>query len=227
MAKEKIIMEMNDNYNKDEVEFYVKPFMYIKGFAAGLELKQTGIALTLARKLHDGQYRKGGLPYIVHPLQVCSTLISYGMKDDVMLAAALLHDVLEDCQDKLQGGEEALAKYRISEDTLEIIRLLTKESGLDDYELSIYFKKIEENPKAAMIKLADRLHNSGTLYTFTLPKMEKYIRETSDFLIPMAGYCKDYYPEYNNAFENLEKNISRLNDTMRVMMEKFKTTEAG
>jgi GTP pyrophosphokinase len=43
----------------------------------------------------------------------------------------------------------------------------------------------------------------------------------------MAGYCKDYYPEYNNAFENLEKNISRLNDTMRVMMEKFKTTKEG
>lgn len=78
-----------------------------------------------------------------------------------------------------------------------------------------------------MIKLADRLHNIGTLDTFTLPKMEKHIRETSDFLIPMAGYCKDYYPEYNNAFENLKEEISRLNEEKRVMMEKSKTTEAG
>ena len=92
---------------------YIKSYMFIKGFAVGKSLKQTMVALSLARQLHDGQHRKDGTPYIAHPLKVCSTLISYGIDDDVTLAAALLHDVLEDCGDRLPlGGRELVLQYR-------------------------------------------------------------------------------------------------------------------
>ena len=104
---------------------------------------------------------------------------------------------------------------------LDIITLLTKESGLDDYELSVYFKKIERNCQAALIKLSDRLHNSTSLYTFTFDRMRKYIKETNDFLLPMASYCKNYYPDYTNSFSILKSNIYSLNNSMRIMMEKF------
>ena len=62
--------------------------------------------------------------------------MNYGIDDDVTLAAALLHDLLEDCSDKLPlKGRELITEYHLSQEVLDIITLLTKESGLDDYEL--------------------------------------------------------------------------------------------
>ena len=104
-------------------------------------------------------------------------MINYGIDDDVTLAASLLHDVLEDCGDKLPlEGAELEVKYRISGEVVDIIRVLTKESGLDDHELSVYFKRIAENPKAALIKLSDRLHNSSTLYNLSYEKLKKIFK---------------------------------------------------
>lgn len=222
-------MKMNDEFDESESLQYMKSYMFIKGFAVGRELNQTMIALSLARQLHDGQYRKDGMPYISHPLRVCSTLISYGIEDDVTLAASLLHDVLEDCKDKLPlSGKELVTEYHMSQEILDLLQLLTKRPGMDDHELYEYFKKIERQPKAALIKLSDRLHNSSTLYNFTFPKMRKYIRETSMFLIPMASYCKKYYPEYANAFSILKSNIESMNRSMDVMLSKIeKANEKG
>lgn len=226
MKEEKQIIQMNDQFDESESACYMKSYMFIKGFAVGRDLKQVMVALSLARQLHEGQYRKDGTPYISHPLKVCSTLISYGIEDDITLAAALLHDVLEDCGNKLSlCGKELVSEYGVRQEILDIIRLLTKESGLNDHELSVYFKRIEENPQAALIKLSDRLHNSSTLYTFTFPKMRKYIRETSMFLIPMASYCKKYYPEYSNAFSILKSNIESMNRSMDVMLSKIEAME--
>ena len=228
MKKQDKIIPMNDIFDENEAVKYMKSYMFIKGFAFGKGLRQTILPLAVARRLHEGQYRKDGTPYISHPLKVCTTLISYGIEVDVTLSAALLHDVLEDCKEKLPlEGSELVLEYGLDQEILEIIRLLTKESGLDDYELSVYFKRIEENPKAALIKLADRLHNSSTLYTFSNERMKKYLRETKKFMIPMASYCKKYYPEYNNAFCILKNNIEMLNSTMMVMLEKLEEGAKG
>lgn len=222
MGKEKKIIAMNDYIDEAESHYYIKTYMFIKGYATAKELRQTNIALALARKLHAGQYRKDGIPYIVHPLKVCSTLISYGVEDDITLAAALLHDTLEDCKDQLPlNGKEFLTEYKISQEVLDIITLLTKESGLDEEALAIYFSRIRENPKAALIKLSDRLHNSSTLYAFSFERMRKYINETNTFLIPMASFCKNYYPQYTNAFSILKSSIYNLNHSMEIMMNKF------
>lgn len=219
---------LDEVYDEDGTPQYIKSFMFLKGFAVGRELPQMKIALSLARKFHDGQYRKDGTPYLQHPLKVCSTLIRYGIWDDVTLSAALLHDVLEDCAEKLPcRGEELCAQYHISSEVLDIVRLLTKRSGLDDDALNVYFKNIEENPKAALVKLADRLHNSSTLYTFDPKRMRKYIRETDLFLLPMASYCKKYYPEYGNAFAILKTGIESMNRSMDVMLLKLETQEHG
>ncbi len=212
---------MKEMFDEKETYQYIKTYMFIKGFAVGKGLPQVLLALPVARKLHDGQHRKSGEPYFTHPLKVCSTLISYGVDDDVTLAAALLHDVLEDCGEKLpNGGTDLVDEYGIDPEIVEIITLLSKRSGLNDEELGKYFRKIEKNPKAALIKLADRLHNSGSLYTFTDEKMRKYLRETDLFLIPMGSYCKKYYPQYANAFSILKSSIETLNSSMKVMLER-------
>ena len=218
---ENVLFLMNDDYCEQDTIHYIKPYMFIKGYAMGKELSQTMLALPVARKLHDGQYRKSGEPYFTHPLKVCSTLISYGIDDDVTLASAILHDVLEDCGDQLtEGGKSLIQEYGIAPEVVETISLLSKRSGLNDQELAAYFQKIEKNPRAALIKLTDRLHNSGSLYTFTDAKMAKYLRETKLFLIPMASYCKKYYPQYSNAFSILKTNITALNSSMEAMLER-------
>ena len=220
--KDKKILEMDHQFIETDVQKYIKSYMFIKGFAVGKDLSQTLIALAVARHYHDGQYRKDGTPYISHPLKVCSSLISFGIDDDIILASALCHDVLEDCKDKLPlGGKELMTEYGLSGEVLEIVALLSKDSGLNDYELSIYFDKIKRNPKALLVKLADRLHNSSTLYEFTIEKMHKYIRETSMFLIPMASYGKRFYPQYTRALSILKSQIFSLNHSMEIMLQKF------
>jgi guanosine-3',5'-bis(diphosphate) 3'-pyrophosphohydrolase len=56
-------------------------------------------AIVFATKMHEGQFRKGwaGIPYITHPLDVMNRLKRHGVDDEVTLAAAVLHDVVEDC----------------------------------------------------------------------------------------------------------------------------------
>lgn len=226
MNKELKIIQMDDTFNELDTNQYIKPYMFLKGFCLGRDLPQTLKALSVARNLHEGQYRKDGVPYFSHPLKVCSTLVSYGIDDDAILAAALLHDVLEDCQDKLPlGGKELELNYQFSTEVVELVELLTKESGLNDYELSIYFKNIESNPKAALIKLSDRLHNSSTLYNLPLEKLNKYLRETSLYLLPMASYCKRYYPQYSSAFSILKSTISALNSSMEVMVKRVEEAQ--
>ncbi|WP_448864102.1 HD domain-containing protein [Dorea sp.] len=224
MQKEQKNIKLNDHFNEKDTEKYIKSYMFIKGFAVAKNLNQTLISLSLARRLHEGQYRKDGLPYFVHPLKVCSTLINYGIDDDTILSAALLHDILEDCSDKLPlKGQELITEYHLSPDILDIILLLTKKSGLNDYELSIYFQKIEKNSRAALIKLSDRLHNSTNLYTFSFERMRKYIKETDDFIIPLASYCTNYYPQYTNEFAIFKANITSLNTSMRIMLDKLES----
>lgn len=218
--KEKEIIKMNEEFNKEDKMMYNNSYMFIKGVAVAHNFEQTLIALAVARRMHDGQKRKDGAPYLLHPLKVCSTLYNYGVREDNILAAALLHDVIEDCQDKLPlGGKELISEYGICQEVYDIVLLVTKESGLNDYELSLYFDKIKKNPKALLVKLADRLHNSQTLYTFSHDKLKKYIRETNMFLIPMAQYGKAYYPKYTNALSILKSNIYSLNHSMEIITE--------
>lgn len=218
-------LKMFDDFNQEDAATYNKSFMFIKGFIVGRSepMENTACALSLCRRFHDGQYRRDGVPYILHPLKVCTTLINYGIDDDVTLAASLLHDVLEDCSDKLPyGGRELITEYHLDSEVLDIVQLLTKESGLDDYELSLYFEAIKMNPKALLIKLSDRLHNSCTLYTFTPEKMDEYIEETKRFIIPMAEYGKAYYPQYMNALVILKSNIYSLNHSMEVISKNYR-----
>lgn len=110
--KDTKIIQMNDQFDQTEEAYYIKSYLFIRGFAVGKNLKQTMMALSLARQLHDGQYRK-------------------------------------------------------------------------------------------------------------------YIRETSMFLIPMASYCKKYYPEYTNTFSILKNNIDSMNRSMDVMLCKIEALEDG
>lgn len=79
-------------------------YTFIKGKATALKLAGTLRALPYAREQHKDQRRegKGAVPYINHPLTMVCHALAMGVKDDDILSAILLHDVVEDCGQKLE-----------------------------------------------------------------------------------------------------------------------------
>ena len=107
---------MKDIFNSE------KQYTYLKGFAMGLGWVATVNALAYARELHDGQQRKSGEPYIVHPLTMANHAIALGVHEDEIIATILLHDVCEDCG--VQPKD-----LPVSKDVREAVRLLTRVKG--------------------------------------------------------------------------------------------------
>lgn len=223
-----------ETFNTNEAFLYDKTYLFIKGYATGLELNQTLKALPLARKFHNGQYRKGQiningqlhkLPYVLHVLKVCSTLISLHLplsqyELDVMLASALLHDSIEDAEKYFpKGGKELITDYRFSEEVYEIVSMLSKRSGATDEELEEYFNRIKHNKLAVLIKLADRSHNVEDLYVMKPEKLHKYVKETRNWIYPLATFGKANYPELSNGFTILKAKIVSLTECTETIID--------
>ena len=115
-------------------------------------------ALELAREAHAGQVRNasGGRPYIDHPVAVAAQLIDHGCSDEV-LAAALLHDVVEDSELEVEDIRAA-AGERVA----EIVAALSDDEGIDTYEerKREHRGRVEAaGPDALTIYVADKLTN--------------------------------------------------------------------
>jgi (p)ppGpp synthase/HD superfamily hydrolase len=107
-------------------------------------------AVALAADRHKGQYDKGGMPYILHPLKV----MHYLKTDDLeLMAIAVLHDVVEDTDTTF----EELKSLGMTDRIIEALKLLTKQKGqtFEDYLLGIL-----SNFDTIRVKLADVRHNS-------------------------------------------------------------------
>lgn len=225
-----------EGYHLEDVKLYAKTYHYIQGYAIGRGFMNTVKALPLARTLHDGQYRKGTmeidgetvkLPYLVHVLKVCTTLMSldFPMDDhelDILYAAALLHDTLEDCLDKLpRAGMEFIKDYNLDGEILDIVRLLSKRTGSSEEELNEYFNAIKYDKKALLIKLSDRSHNVETLSVMKLEKLHKYINETKTYIYPLCSYAKQHYPELTNGITLLKSKIVSLTEATETLVNMF------
>lgn len=224
-----------ESYNIEEEWLYNKPYLFVKGYATGRNFVNTLKALPLARKMHNGQYRKGTviidgkevkLPYIIHVLKVCSTLISLNLplsdyELDVLYATAICHDMIEDRPDIFINGTELVTKYNLDENIYNAVKLLSKQSGLDEYDLNEYFNAIKYNKIALLVKLADRSHNVETLSSMKIEKLHKYVEETRRWIYPLCSYGKQNYPELSNGFTILKAKIVSLTEETEVLVEMF------
>lgn len=112
------------------------------------EQSMVDLALSIARKAHEGQLDKAGADYIEHPIYVASQVDTEEEK-----AVALLHDVIEDspvlAEELLQAG--------LPETVVTAVQVLTKKKE-QDYQT--YLETVKKNPLARVVKLADLKHNS-------------------------------------------------------------------
>lgn len=216
--KQKIVTTNLDNLWKEK-------YLFIKGYAIAKEMRNTIIALSVAIKYHDGQFRKkSGEPYIIHPLTVAWYLIKLGIDDDVIIAAALLHDVVEDCG-LPNKGLELVEKFNLDQEVLDIVQLLSKDPVPKDtppevkFELEkLYYKNLYDFPKALIVKPSDRIHNCSTLDCFTIEKMKKYVFETKEFVYALCNHGKSYYPEYSNALTIMKYLLVSINESVASLL---------
>ncbi|MGV8042290.1 MAG: HD domain-containing protein [Thermoanaerobaculaceae bacterium] len=152
-------------------------------------------AFELASEVHRFQRRKeGNEPYIVHPLAVARTSAEHRM-DDVSVAAALLHDCIEDARGALRVTEPMLASGFGSEVAV-IVEGLTKlqrqeVSPSADPKLATLVKLLRATATADLrtivIKIFDRAHNIRSIEVFPEEKRRRIALETEKFYIPVAS----------------------------------------
>ena len=146
-------------------------------------------AYVYSAKVHRGQVRLSGEPYLSHPLEVAHILTKLKM-DESCVAAGLLHDTIEDTISTLEELRE-----HFGEEILSLVDGVTKISRIEfasseEQQAENYRKMIlamSKDIRVILIKLADRLHNMRTLEYMSTDKREKISRETLDIFAPLAN----------------------------------------
>lgn len=145
-------------------------------------------AYICAKNAHEGQLRKNGDPYIIHPLAVASSLADMGM-DPASVMAALLHDVIEDTpvsydELKAQFGAEVAD---LAEGVTKLTRMPYTTREEEEYEnLRKLFIATAKDIRVIIIKLYDRLHNVRTLQYRSERKQKEIAFETMLIYAPIA-----------------------------------------
>lgn len=195
-----------------------KMYTFIRGFATGAKMPETLKALTYARQKHEGQFRKSGDPYIVHPLTMACNAISLGIRDDEVLATILLHDVCEDCN-------VSLAELPVSDNVKRGVELMTfkvLDSETKESAKERYYNFILQSREATMTKIIDRCHNVSSMAgTFSKGKLLSYIEETRHFVYPLLRKAKDRYPEDADVLFILKYHMTSVIDSIEATMRAF------
>lgn len=145
--------------------------------------KRLASAYDLAKRSHEGQFRKSGEPYFNHCVEVFNILKNeWRIKDENYLISALLHDTVEDTDITINQIQSSFGG-----NVAEIVSGVTKlGSNTDQETLKKVLDKSYINPGVAVIKLADRLHNMRTLEFMKPEKQIEKSRETIDVYARLA-----------------------------------------
>lgn len=151
-----------------------------------VDLDKIKLAFYFAEESHEGQYRRSGEAYIMHPIEVAKILVELKSDTDTIIAA-ILHDVVEDTFITL-----ADIKYNFGDNVAHLVDGVTKLKSLPNgtknqsENIRKMILAMTENIQVILIKLADRLHNMRTL-TFMKPEKQMTIaKETLEVYAPLA-----------------------------------------
>ena len=153
-------------------------------------------AIEDAQRFHEGQLRKSGIPYVVHPICVACIVAHYG-GDEAMVCAALLHDIVEDTLCEIDYIHESYG-----EEVGAFVDALTKIVEIRNEELTsdtsneklvaqaLSFRKMLiasiQDARVLVIKISDRMHNMLTLDALSTAKQIRIAEETLVVYAPIA-----------------------------------------
>lgn len=148
-----------------------------------------GKAFDTAQRLHDGQLRKSGEPYFIHPINVSYILAEMGM-DEATIVGGLLHDVVEDTdytrEQLVADFNEEIALLVDGVTKLGTIKFESKEE-IQAENFRKMFLAMSKDIRVLIIKLADRLHNMRTMGFMKPEKIVEKCNETLDIYAPLAS----------------------------------------
>jgi guanosine-3',5'-bis(diphosphate) 3'-pyrophosphohydrolase len=208
---------------------------------AGQYLPAKGMTLVkkayeFAAEHHAGQLRLSGDPVITHPLRTALTIVDLQL-DAAAVAAALLHDVQEDC-----GVENGVIEKRFGSEVAKLVESVTKlgqipfqaptqrsgERNMQAENLRKMFLAMAQDLRVVIIKLADRLHNMQTLHPLPPADQQRISRDTMDIYAPLAGRLGIWQLKWqleDLAFRYLEpqayRRIAEMLDARREARERY------
>jgi GTP pyrophosphokinase len=207
------------------------------GFAADTE--QSSLihrAFLLANEAHGGQTRASGEPYITHTMAVAEILVKLHL-DPEAVAAAILHDVVEDTPVTIAQVEQEFGKpvAKLVDGVTKLAFIEQKdliERGTREHMHAESLRKLllamAEDVRVVLIKLADRLHNLRTLKYLPEDKQRRVARETLDIYAPLAnrlGIWQIKWELEDLSFRYLEpedyKRVASFLDERRVDRERY------
>ena len=148
-----------------------------------------GKAFDTAQRLHEGQLRKSGEPYFIHPINVAYILAEMGM-DEATIIGGLLHDVVEDTdytrEQLVADFNEEIALLVDGVTKLGTIKFESKEE-IQAENFRKMFLAMSKDIRVLIIKLADRLHNMRTMGFMKPEKIVEKCNETLDIYAPLAS----------------------------------------
>lgn len=154
-------------------------------------------AFLLAKEAHKTQSRDSGIPYILHPLAVALiTVKEMRQKGAAIVAAALLHDVVEDTNYTI----EDIRTY-FGDDVAFLVAAVTKPNKKQVDNFQHILGSVKGDVRVLLLKLSDRLHNMRTLSGLRPQKQWKIASETQFFFAPLAGRLGLY--KVKSELENL------------------------
>lgn len=153
--------------------------------------------------------RDDGSDYYTHCVDVANTLLSYGIRDEDVICAALLHDIIED----VEGYQEVTLEWLFNKNVARLVHLLTKEHDKNYSEkenLLKYIEAIMTDADASAIKTADRMHNMMTLNNKSFQSRYSKAMESKEYYLPFFKECRRIHARYENLFYAAQAQIEPL-----------------
>lgn len=186
-------------------QYFIKRRIALLNYLAGRKFNLALKALAFAEKHHTGLRKDGATLEFQHMLEVALhiTTLKDVMYEEATIAAALLHDVREDC-----GVSHFELVSIFGEQIANAVEKLSK--VLDGYKkpYEVYFSEMSQCPIASLVKGCDRAHNFQSMPTvFSAEKQKSYLNEGHTWFLPMLKTGSQNFPEQLMAYQNIRHHL--------------------